>query len=293
MIEKIGQESSLVAIAHNDDVLSNLIGVKTAAIIEQIDPGYVYSIVHGIEGDTFNHNNDHWAWDTELLAARPDGIKTYQTWIGKPNCLQHINVNPKTDHYGSVLDSYPIHATKHIDMVLKTSRDKKTPSGLSIAEGIESGQINKVSMGCLVKWSTCTYCGSVFKTVNDYCEHVRDRKGSILPVNEGLNHLSSAITKMANGEPGVKVGEDCHESTGSEMSWVFNPAFPSCTSYGVLNPKPVDQFKALGSALRWSMNAYHKRAGRIIQKACSKGYLDPEEEEAIALLVRALRLEDY
>lgn len=285
MIPKFA-DAQLVTVSNYTDGISNALGIKTAAIVEAIDPNYVYTVVHGIEGDVFNENGDLWSWKSELLKKRADNKRTYETWRGVPNCIGHVNKNPDTDHFGTVVEVYPVHDRKLIDMVIKTDRRKPN----SPAPGIESGFINKVSMGCLVKYSTCTACGGIAETTKDYCEHIRNHKQKLLPLEEfAETHYPGAVY---DGKY-IKVGENCHDSTGVEMSWVLNPAFPSCTAYSILSPKPVDQFKALGSALRWSSNSYHQRAGGIIQKACSKGYLEEDEEQAIKLLIQALRLEDY
>lgn len=650
--------ATLISVADYSVGIEESLGIKSAAVLEAIDPNFVYSIVHGIEGDVFNENVDHWSWENEILNKRADGLLMYETWKGKPNCIGHINNDPTTDHFGSVVDCYPLPQEKLVDMVLKTDRRRKDKYGNSIAEGVEGGYINKVSMGCLVQYSNCSYCfpdktpitmsdfsvkniedirvgdevldangkltkvtklyrrlanenlqllksrlidgemlvtnehpflvkrrgkyeyvpakyltddevmhlpkpqlisdqedffkkfslnhltdeqklsvfrllgyyaaegciirhqnkqpkGVIFtfnetetdfiddtkntlfmlfgkmpaiyhrpnqhstvvhlynseagrcmetwitgksrdkqlnssivwaddcyikefmrgyidgdgysdmvlgtisttsasKTLTNqclymllrigvsasqmnhrkqgggptgrerrfnlyglsvgsyqilesgivglkcgkssvtataikqpidrftddglyakhrvvsieevtyegfvynfeteshsyianntavhncnskattpaqYCEHIRYMKGRELPVDEGMNYLKNAMVDRGPKGMMIKVGEDCHNSTGVEMSWVVNPAFPSCTAYNVLNPKPVDQWKMMSSAMKWSTNNYHKKAGLVIQKACSKGYLTEEEDQAIILLVRALRID--
>lgn len=287
MLEKTST-GTLISVANYAQGVENTLGIKSAAVLEAIDPNYVYSVVHGVQGDVFNENHDRWSWDDELIRKRADGLYTYETWKGKPNCVGHVNKNPATDWFGSVLDCYPIHDKKTIDMVIRT--DRRIPN--SPAPGIEAGIINKVSMGCIVKYSNCTYCSNRSETVSDYCEHVRYMKGKEMPVPHDMHYLEGAVVDRGPMGRLVKIGEDCHDSTGVEMSWVVNPAFPACNAYDILNPRPVDQFKALGSALRWSINGYHKKAGRIITKACSKGYLESDEYDAIAELIKALRLED-
>lgn len=287
MLEKTAT-ATLVSVANYTQSIEGALGIKSAAVLEAIDPNYVYSVVHGVQGNVFNENHDHWSYEDELIRKRADGLHVYETWKGKPNCVGHVNKNPATDWFGSVVDCYPVHPIKTIDMVIRT--DRRIPN--SPAVGIESGMINKVSMGCVVKYSNCTYCGNKAETVHDYCDHLKYQKGKELPVPEGMNFLAGAVVDRGPMGKFVKVGEDCHDSTGVEMSWVVNPAFPACTAYDVLNPKPVDQFRAMGNALRFSINPYHKQAGTIITKACSKGFLEEDEHEAIQLLIKALRLED-
>lgn len=288
---------SVVSVADATKGLDEQLGLKISSVVDKVDPKMVYSVVRGIEGDVFNENHDLWQWESELCKKRADqDIYTWQTWIGKPVCVQHQNRSP-LDHFGKVLDAWPNHDEKAVYMLLATNSELNP----RLAEGIRSGVINKVSMGCAVKYSNCTYCGAVAYTVNDYCEHLRYHKGRVLPINPGLKYCE--VAKVGEGR--IKVGEDCHDSTGLEMSWVVNPAFPGCVSVDVLNPNiegnpavspsetkldfsPTTQYDVLSRILSKSSDPYERKMANLFRKAASKGELSKEEHEALFAIMKVI-----
>ena len=273
---------SLIDVSTSTNELSGSSGIKISAIVDRVDPAFVYSVVRGIQGDVFNENNDMWGWERELLMKRAsDGLFTWQTWIGKPVCVQHKSDRPE-DHFGKVLDAWPNNEEKTVYMLLGTN-SKLNPK---LAEAVRSGIIDKVSMGCVVKYSNCTYCGNIAHTIHDYCDHLKYHKGRVLPVNDGLNYLKEAMVD----DHRVRVGEDCHESTGIEMSWVVNPAFPACTQVELLKaassptPSLKDQYQIIGRLLMRSSKEQDRKAGKVILKAASKDVITEEEKEALNIL---------
>jgi hypothetical protein len=288
-------ECSVITIPDAVSDIDNAFGVKISSIIGNFDKDTVYSVVAGIPGDVFNENHDMWLWKEELCSKKPSGIYTYETWRGVPVCVGHKN-NSVLDHYGKVLDVWPDQDKKIVYMLLGTSY-KLNPR---LAEGIKTGVINKVSMGCVVKYSTCSYCGSVAHTVSEYCDHLRYNKGRVLPINKGLKHCDFA--KVSDSM--VKVGEVCYDSMGTEMSWVVNPAFPNCVAVDILkessedssndtisnvssgfNMPLSDQYSLLAKVLKRSSNENERKLAGLLDKAASKGNLTDSEVKAINKLI--------
>lgn len=239
---------------------------KQAKKIEKMTKNAIYTVVVGIAGDTFNENNDYWSWNDELLQKKASGEYTWQTWIGKPNCMDH-KCESVLDHYGKVLDCYPNYPPKHIMMVLATDKVKSA----SLASGIEQGYIDKVSMSCEVEYSDCSYCGKRAASAHEYCEHIKNNRGRMLPVKKGMKHYAGAIS---NGF--VKVGEICYGSTGREVSWVSNPAFPGCVKVETL--KLADKLDIISGVF----SSYgDKQVSSVFKKAASKRELSFDEKEGL------------
>lgn len=278
-IIKTGGASLVSYTAYSHDVADQL-GIKSAAIVEEVNPNYVYAVVRGVIGDVFNENFDRWSYDGELLRKRSElaNTHTWETWRGKPVCVGHQNKSP-LDHFGKVLDCWPNPEEKSIDMLLATSRNLNS----QLCKGIEEGIISKVSMGCSVRYSTCTYCNHSAYREADFCEHIKGSKGRLLPVDRGMNFLKEA---EENGR--IRVGEDCHDSVGVEMSWVSYPAFADCTAKDLLRPSTIQQYRATAAVLKTSSNLMYAKAGDVLAKMCAKGTLTKEENKAVSDLLSVL-----
>ena len=282
MIIKTAGASVISATSQTQDL--DTLGIKSAAIIEKVDPDMVYSVVRGIDGNVFNENHDMWGWEGELMKKRADSLHTYQTWEGKPVCIQHKNTSP-LDHFGKVLSCWPNHEQQSVYMLLATDKTLNP----DLAKRIERGIINKVSMGCAVAWSNCTVCGSTAYRESDYCDHLKFQKGQLLPVDSSMNYNKSACIGTR-----VRVGEDCHDSTGQEMSWVANPAFVNAVSIETFKtaetqrPNVSDQYTIVSKILQSSLRPDDVKAGVLIEKVASKGYLTPDELDKVSEMITLL-----
>jgi hypothetical protein len=286
MIRKISSGVLVNVTPYVEGVSKAAANRRVAGIVEKYDPNYVYSVVIGIQGDTFNENHDFWPWEDTLLAPHKTLhlAHQYQSWKGKPNCYQHINRGPQ-DHYGYVVDTWHTEP-KDVLMVLATDR-RANPD---LVRAIEAGTINSVSMGCNVAMSKCSVCGNIAYTPKDYCQHIKWQKGRHLPVNDGLNYYPGA--KIAASTPLVYCGEICYDITGVEMSWVDNPAFPNCLRQdkGELNIViPQDRVAMVADKYIKSNDATLKSAGRALKKAASKKDMTNDEANALLRLLNALR----
>jgi hypothetical protein len=288
-------DCQVVTLESSIGTLPDQLGMKYAHVIEAINPNFIYSVVRGIEGDVFNENWDYWPWRSELLTKKAHGPHlgqwTWETWRNKPNCVGHINRGPQ-DHYGKVADCWPNHKEQMIDMVIATDRNLNS----RLCDDIEAGVMSTVSMGCGVGYSVCSKCAHIAYTPKDYCDCVKWEKGRLIPYKE-----AQKVASLRQGMPFIgavdrdylRVGEICYDSNGVEMSWVPNPAFPHCTSKGVLaapQNQKVSEYRSLAGALAYSPNPRMQRAANVLAKLASKSNITPQEDKAAIELLRALKL---
>ena len=108
--------------------------------------------------------------------------KTYKSFIGKSVFVDHDNENVEKAR-GIIIDAVWNDRGKFVE-VLEAIDKKAYPE---LARAIELGYANSTSMGCRCGSSICSICGNKAITEDDFCEHVKNYKGSTfngLPVFE-------------------------------------------------------------------------------------------------------------
>lgn len=174
--------------------------------------GYVYSRVRAISA-RINKNFDGFP-SLELQKAA-------HTFHGRPVFVNHNNQDPKRSR-GVILASeyHGLQDDPHITILPEV--DALTFPRL--AEDIVKGDMDSVSMGCDVDNSTCSYCGNVATTAEQFCDHILNNKGQELP-------------KLVNGQPKkILVYEICRGLNFFEISFVFDPADETAVMQEVLVP---------------------------------------------------------
>ena len=124
-------------------------------------------------GDFFSHE--------ELL-------KSYKSFIGKAVFVDHDNENVEKAR-GIILDAVYNPKGKFVEL-LKAIDKKAYPE---LARAIEMSYITSTSMGCRCGYSLCSICRNKSKTEEDFCDHVKNYKGSTyngLPVFEDNYDIS-------------------------------------------------------------------------------------------------------
>lgn len=167
-----------------------------------------------------NNNLDSW--------SRGVIKKSYQTFIGAHNFVEHIQVEELSK--GRIIDAVlrDIGDSLYVDILVATDRKHK-----DLVKQIESGQMNSMSMGCSVDFTICTKCGHVAADETEMCSHVKYEKGNVFFDEQGNKH---------------RVAELCgHEDIGGtagvtfiEASWVATPAFTGAVARNTLEI-PSDQ----------------------------------------------------
>ncbi|HEY6019043.1 MAG TPA: zinc ribbon domain-containing protein [Candidatus Paceibacterota bacterium] len=178
-------------------------------------PGYVYSRVRAISA-RINKNFDGFP-SVELEKAA-------STFNGRPVFINHNNQDPERTR-GVILASqyHGLSDDPHITILPEV--DALTFPNL--ARDIVNGNMDSVSMGCDVDNSTCSYCGNVAKTAEEFCDHI-------------LNNKGQELTKLVNGQPKrILVFEICRGLNFFEISFVFDPADETAVMQEVIVPDGV------------------------------------------------------
>jgi len=157
------------------------------------DDSYLYAAFYACGAPYPNSNKD--AFTVEELTD------CYDTFIGKPVYINHAN-DDLTRARGVIIDAI-CHFDEEEDscwVEILIELDKETFPYL--AQLIENGDIDTVSMGCNLDYTECSVCGNIAYTDADFCEHIQN--------------------KMQND-----AYEICHGVEFFEISLVYDPADPN------------------------------------------------------------------
>jgi hypothetical protein len=178
-------------------------------------PGYVYSRVRAISA-RINKNFDGFP-SAELQKAA-------HTFKGRPVFVNHNNHDPERTR-GVILASQYHGLAEDPHITILPEVDALTFPDL--AGDIINGKMDSVSMGCDVDNSTCSYCGNVARTAEEFCDHI-------------LNNKGQELTKLENGRPKrILVFEICRGLNFFEISFVFDPADETAVMQEVVVPQGV------------------------------------------------------
>ena len=166
-----------------------------------------------------NNNGDAW--------TRPVLMKSYRTFIGSHNFLEHVQVEDLSK--GRIIDAVPrdVGESLYIDILVATDRRHN-----DLVADIESGKLGAMSMGCNVEHTTCTKCGNVAVDETEMCEHVRYQKLNKYFDNTGKQRVIAELCGHESEDPTAGV-------TFIEASWVANPAFTGAVMRNILAPTEV------------------------------------------------------
>lgn len=237
MIKKLGTQ---LKIAASSAVLEDIVtGKPSVQILEAKKPDFVYfrarAISAGDQGPEQGKPNPNGNGD---YFPRTELEKSYQSFIGKNLFLNHESDHP-VKSVGKIIDAHAVEDAEtgefYIECFAKIDR-KLHPE---IARKVETGELDRVSMGCQCTESLCSICGTAIYTDADQkCEHLSAggllrefeasvdfpeygiRKGAFIPafaINRGLafNELSivnvpadsSAIIKTVIANAKAKISK--------------------------------------------------------------------------------------
>lgn len=246
------------------------------------DPNKVYSSVRAISA-RINDNEDGFDRE-ELLGAitDPDGREYpahndqfgYRTFIGKNNHIDHAN-QPEMDHgdpetnarhaaRGKILWSWfhddelknPVDRKGTEDPVVKAAGQDSWVRLLMendkrefplLCDLIESGDINKVSMGCEIINSQCSVCGNVAHHGFQYCGHVRpEGRGQVFSAAQDSPYAQMGIVEA--GDP-IVAFERNHGLRFFEQSWILETqADPTAVLLDLVRGEPGMSLKEIEAA---------------------------------------------
>lgn len=209
------------------------------------DANHVYSTVRALSSRV-NLNNDGFR-KMELLGAVNDlpphnDHYGYRTFIGKNNHIDHFNqphlatMDKRHEPRGKILWSWyhedpmdePVKIGALEDPVSKLAENDswvrlliandRTKFPL-LAECIENGIINKVSMGCEIIHSSCSVCGNKARNEVEFCDHAQLGRGQVFAAKETSPFVEAGI--ITAGEP-IVAFEDNHGLQFFEESWILD-----------------------------------------------------------------------
>lgn len=192
-------------------------------------PGYVYPRVRAISA-RINKNFDGFP-SVELQKAA-------HTFQGRPVFINHNNQDPERSRGVVLASQYHASASDPHITILPEVDALTFPK---LAADIINGNMDSVSMGCDVDNSTCSYCGNVATTAEEFCDHI-------------LNNKGQELTKLVNNQPKrILVFEICRGLNFFEISFVFDPADETAVMQEVIVPDGVKMARA---AQNWGSTSH-------------------------------------
>jgi uncharacterized Zn finger protein (UPF0148 family) len=156
--------------------------------------------------------------------------QAYQTFIGKPVFVNHINEDHRQMR-GLIIDAAlheDINPDKSPDTWVEVLMEVDGKTYPKLAQAILNGDIDRTSMGCDVKISKCSYCGNEATSPLEYCSHIPGKKGQRIfrPTPDGRKE-------------GVLVFEICSGLAFFENSLLVEPpADPTAAILGQVDVGP-------------------------------------------------------
>jgi len=191
-------------------------------------------------------NNNGNSWSNEVLLA------TFKTFIGAFNFREHVQ-DPRHSK-GIILDAVlrPFKFTDPdtnetadvylVDILVATERKHHELVGK-----IASGELTTLSMGCTVKYVTCSKCGKVFGDNDKVCEHIEKELLQYFVDENGIKRrVSEMCGRVLKGSDGTPYG-DPDSVRFIEASWVEKPAYKGAVINHYISD--VNEFQNLDSGI--------------------------------------------
>jgi hypothetical protein len=164
-----------------------------------------------------NQNGD--SWERRLL------LGTFRTFIGAYNYLEHVQIPYLSK--GRIIDAVAREIENkdsvYIDILVATERRHR-----DLVASIENGNLSTLSMGCSIKYSTCSKCGNKAADETELCDHIRYMKNTFFIDETGQKRIIAELCGHRD-EP--------ESNVFIEASWVANPAFKGAVLRNILLAK--------------------------------------------------------
>ncbi len=194
-------------------------GTEKARIIEaeiKKHPKALFFRAKAIEADRQNTNGDFFS--TEEL------LKAYKSFEGVPFFTNHDNQDVEKAR-GKIVFAEWVPEEKAVYTIAFVDRDAYP----HICRSIEEEYVTGVSMGASVEYSVCSICENVAERTEDYCGHIKNRKGR--KFTGSARNVKTGEIKQFNDEP---VFEYNYGVKFIELSAVVDPACPDCRIQGII-----------------------------------------------------------
>jgi hypothetical protein len=150
---------------------------------------------------------------------------------------------------------------------IKTIKSKDLTYDLTV-EDDECYIANNLAVhNCSVEYSVCNICGNVAERTEDYCSHIRNRKGRTF--SGRARNIKTGEEKKFDNEP---VFEYNYGLKFIELSAVVDPACPNCHIEGII---PNDNYLAKVAAMENELRMIRTAA---IEKKASQEEIDQIEQ---------------
>lgn len=173
---------------------------RIESYISQLKPDdskiYVHILAMGA-GEYFGANRNADYFPEENLKQFHETFSSSPAHIFK----HHINKNPEIA-MGKVIYSVYNDRMHRVEVIAWVDKNK----GFDYVERIERGDFPATSMACHTPFDTCSICGNKARSRNEYCSHLRNELGKILPDGRKVMAINDGPLKFF------------------DMSFVFKPA---------------------------------------------------------------------
>ena len=169
--------------------------------------GYLYVSARAVSA-TVNSNLD--AFSAEELE------RAWQTFINKPVFVEHESQDIKRAR-GVIIDAM-FHDEDPEDVWVEILMEMDEKTFPILCSYIRSGELDTMSMGCNLAYSTCSICGNEAITELDYCDHI---------ISKGSYYYIDGQLKQSY--------ENCCGVEFYEESWVYVPASKDCVTYSLID----------------------------------------------------------
>jgi len=202
------------------------VGIKTGSQLVdgfQVNRKYPDFRIKSASEKFINNNND--AWSRDVL------MKSYQTFVGGHNFVEHIQVEELSR--GRIIDavSRDIGDSIYVDILIATDRKHA-----DLIKAIETHKMSTLSMGCTVDGTICSKCGHWAADETEMCPHIKYEKGNTFFDENGRKSKVAELCGHSSLEPNGGV-------YFVEASWVEQPAFTGAVLRNVLEPTPITTAK--------------------------------------------------
>jgi len=221
---------------------------KARVIESEIEkhPTSLFFRAKAIKADEPNSNGDYFS-EEELL-------KSHKSFEGVPFFTNHDNQNVENAR-GKIIFAEWDPKEKAVYTIAFVDREAFP----HICRSIEEDYVTGVSMGCSVEYSICNICGNKAEKTEDYCSHIKERKGRTF--SGKARNVRTGETKEFKNE---LVFEYNYGIKFIELSAVVDPACPSCRIEGLLaNDDYMRRVATVENSLRMiKMSAIEKEASQ-------------------------------
>jgi hypothetical protein len=182
-------------------------------------PSALFFRAKAIAADEVNSNGDYF--------PREELLKSYSTFVGVPFYTNHNNQDVENAR-GKIIHAEWDDKDNSAYVVGFVDREAYP----HICRGIEEDYMTGVSMGCSVEYSTCSICGNKAANVDEYCNHIKFKKG-----RKFTGTAKDVITGETKKFDNALVFEKNYGIRFIELSGVGDPACRSCRIEGVFDNK--------------------------------------------------------